>query len=234
MTKVDLTKYLENQHFRFDNVFDETTDNEMVYKYTAKSLVQSIFEGGMATCFAYGQTGSGKTHTMGGEFHGKTQDSKNGNLFRLRTDWIWENSHHGRRIPREDSGLQKWNLRSGSQGRLQISQVTKIQEQQPDSFLQFLRDLQREGVRSFIREVQAEGVGGREAAGGGCRPNRVRGGLCGGRAEAHHSRQQPQNIRADQRERSLLEKSRRVSDHPEDRQQQEAFVWQVLADRSGR
>jgi len=76
--KVDLTKYLDNQHFRFDYAFDETTDNEMVYKYTAKSLVQSIFEGGMATCFAYGQTGSGKTHTMGGEFHGKTQDSKNG------------------------------------------------------------------------------------------------------------------------------------------------------------
>jgi len=77
-SKVDLTKYLENQHFRFDYAFDESTDNEMVYKYTAKSLVQSIFEGGMATCFAYGQTGSGKTHTMGGEFHGKTQDSKNG------------------------------------------------------------------------------------------------------------------------------------------------------------
>jgi len=77
-SKVDLTKYLENQHFRFDYAFDETTDNELVYKYTAKSLVQSIFEGGMATCFAYGQTGSGKTHTMGGEFHGKTQDSKNG------------------------------------------------------------------------------------------------------------------------------------------------------------
>merc|ERR1719415_300033 len=77
-TKVDLTKYLDNQHFRFDYAFDETATNELVYKYTAKSLVQSIFEGGMATCFAYGQTGSGKTHTMGGEFHGKTQDSKNG------------------------------------------------------------------------------------------------------------------------------------------------------------
>merc|ERR1712032_935800 len=63
-TKVDLTKYLENQHFRFDCAFDETASNEMVYKYTARSLVQSIFEGGMATCFAYGQTGSGKTHTM--------------------------------------------------------------------------------------------------------------------------------------------------------------------------
>ena len=31
-------------------------------RYTAKPLVECIFEGGMATCFAYGQTGSGKTH----------------------------------------------------------------------------------------------------------------------------------------------------------------------------
>lgn len=77
-TKVDLTKYLDNQHFRFDYAFDESATNELVYKYTARPLVQNIFEGGMATCFAYGQTGSGKTHTMGGEFHGKTQDSKNG------------------------------------------------------------------------------------------------------------------------------------------------------------
>eukprot|EP00092_Neocalanus_flemingeri_P032469 GFUD01035315.1.p1 GENE.GFUD01035315.1~~GFUD01035315.1.p1 ORF type:complete len:751 (+),score=173.98 GFUD01035315.1:188-2440(+) len=77
-SKVDLTKYLENQQFRFDCAFDENASNELVYKYTARSLVQSIFEGGMATCFAYGQTGSGKTHTMGGEFHGKTQDSNNG------------------------------------------------------------------------------------------------------------------------------------------------------------
>jgi len=77
-TKVDLTKYLENQNFRFDYAFDETSSNELVYKYTAKSLVESIFDGGMATCFAYGQTGSGKTHTMGGEFKGKSQDSTNG------------------------------------------------------------------------------------------------------------------------------------------------------------
>merc|ERR1712165_332607 len=76
--KVDLTKYLDNQHFRFDYAFDESSTNELVYKYTAKPLVQNIFDGGMSTCFAYGQTGSGKTHTMGGEFHGKTQDSKNG------------------------------------------------------------------------------------------------------------------------------------------------------------
>ncbi|CAM1309067.1 KIF2A (predicted) [Pycnogonum litorale] len=76
--KVDLTKYLENQMFRFDYAFDESTDNELVYKYTAKPLVMTIFEGGMATCFAYGQTGSGKTHTMGGDFHGKSQDCAKG------------------------------------------------------------------------------------------------------------------------------------------------------------
>ncbi|XP_031420851.1 kinesin-like protein KIF2C isoform X2 [Clupea harengus] len=76
--KVDLTKYLENQVFHFDYSFDETTTNDTVYRHTAKPLVQTIFEGGMATCFAYGQTGSGKTHTMGGDFSGKNQNSSKG------------------------------------------------------------------------------------------------------------------------------------------------------------
>ncbi|KAI2810483.1 Kinesin-like protein kif2a [Blomia tropicalis] len=76
--KVDLTKFLENHRFRFDYAFNENADNELVYKFTAKPLVKTIFEGGMATCFAYGQTGSGKTHTMGGDFQGKTQDSSKG------------------------------------------------------------------------------------------------------------------------------------------------------------
>lgn len=30
--KVDLTRYLENQTFRFDYAFDENTTNEMVYR----------------------------------------------------------------------------------------------------------------------------------------------------------------------------------------------------------
>ncbi|KAF2882296.1 hypothetical protein ILUMI_23861 [Ignelater luminosus] len=76
--KVDLTKYLENQLFRFDYAFDETCTNEIVYKYTAQPLVKTIFEGGFATCFAYGQTGSGKTHTMGGNFNGRNQDCHKG------------------------------------------------------------------------------------------------------------------------------------------------------------
>jgi len=31
--KVDLTRYLENQTFRFDYAFDDTAPNEMVYRY---------------------------------------------------------------------------------------------------------------------------------------------------------------------------------------------------------
>ena len=76
--KVDLTKYLENQEFRFDYIFNQDSDNELVYKYTAAPLVKSVCQGGMATCFAYGQTGTGKTHTMGGEFRGKNQNVDGG------------------------------------------------------------------------------------------------------------------------------------------------------------
>ncbi|XP_049630716.1 kinesin-like protein KIF2C isoform X2 [Suncus etruscus] len=76
--KVDLTKYLENQAFCFDFVFDEMATNEVVYRFTARPLVQTIFEGGKATCFAYGQTGSGKTHTMGGDLTGKAHNTSKG------------------------------------------------------------------------------------------------------------------------------------------------------------
>ncbi|XP_067845785.1 kinesin-like protein KIF2C isoform X1 [Heptranchias perlo] len=86
--KVDLTKYLDNQPFRFDYAFDDLITNEEVYRFTAKPLVQTIFERGMATCFAYGQTGSGKTHTMGGDFSGKNQDCSKG-IYALATQDVF-------------------------------------------------------------------------------------------------------------------------------------------------
>lgn len=76
--KVDLTKYLDNQKFRFDFAFDENTPNDLVYRYTAQPLVNTIFQGGNAMCFAYGQTGSGKTFTMGGDFSQKNVDCSKG------------------------------------------------------------------------------------------------------------------------------------------------------------
>lgn len=42
--------------------FAQVSNDCCLFRFTAKPLVQSIFEGSMATCFAYGQTGSGKTH----------------------------------------------------------------------------------------------------------------------------------------------------------------------------
>ncbi|XP_037643018.1 kinesin-like protein KIF2C isoform X1 [Sebastes umbrosus] len=93
--KVDLTKYLENQVFHFDFSFNETATNDLVYKFTAKPLVQSIFEGGMATCFAYGQTGSGKTHTMGGDFTGRQQNSAKG-IYALAAHDVFTYLNHRR------------------------------------------------------------------------------------------------------------------------------------------
>jgi len=63
-TKLDLSKFVEQHSFVFDEVFDEYTGNETLYERTALPLVNYIFAGGKATCFAYGQTGSGKTYTM--------------------------------------------------------------------------------------------------------------------------------------------------------------------------
>eukprot|EP00756_Hemistasia_phaeocysticola_P018748 Hpha_TRINITY_DN15616_c4_g3::TRINITY_DN15616_c4_g3_i1::g.101714::m.101714/K10393/KIF2_24, MCAK; kinesin family member 2/24 len=66
-TAVDLTQYTCPHEFTFDEVFAPGSDNNLVYSHTALPLIDTVFEGGRATCFAYGQTGSGKTHTMLGK-----------------------------------------------------------------------------------------------------------------------------------------------------------------------
>jgi kinesin family member 2/24 len=58
--KVDLTKYIDNQKFRFDYAFHESCRNELVYHFTGKPLVHALFQGRNPLVFAYGQTGSGK------------------------------------------------------------------------------------------------------------------------------------------------------------------------------
>ncbi|XP_049650174.1 kinesin-like protein KIF2A [Accipiter gentilis] len=78
--KVDLTRYLENQTFRFDYAFDDTASNEMVYRFTAQPLCkrwnQSI------NCRTSGQTSanahSSRSHAVfqiilrrKGKLHGK-------------------------------------------------------------------------------------------------------------------------------------------------------------------
>ena len=62
--KVDMTRYIEEHHYLFNEVFPENVSNLNVYRRTAAPLVDYFFNGGNATCFTYGQTGSGKTYTM--------------------------------------------------------------------------------------------------------------------------------------------------------------------------
>uniref|UniRef100_A0A671MYX4 Kinesin-like protein n=1 Tax=Sinocyclocheilus anshuiensis TaxID=1608454 RepID=A0A671MYX4_9TELE len=62
--KVDLTRYLENQTFRFDYAFDDTSTNEMVYR----SVPFHMF-----LCFTLVPK-----LTMGGDFSGKNQDCSKG------------------------------------------------------------------------------------------------------------------------------------------------------------
>jgi kinesin family protein 2/24 len=64
--KVDLTKYNEEHHFNFDQVFGQDVSNNDFYTQTVQPLVSALFMGSKVTCIAYGQTGSGKTHTMMG------------------------------------------------------------------------------------------------------------------------------------------------------------------------
>ncbi len=65
--KVDLTKYMEEHSFIFDNAYDEHTTNMNIYNNNVKPLVEGAFKGAKVTFFAYGQTGSGKTFTMMGD-----------------------------------------------------------------------------------------------------------------------------------------------------------------------
>lgn len=54
--KVDLTRYLENQTFRFDYAFDDTAPNEMVYRYVYMlSFSESFFSCFFHTnnCYTY-------------------------------------------------------------------------------------------------------------------------------------------------------------------------------------
>lgn len=64
--KVDLTRYVEEHNFLFDQSFDESVTNEMLYCFAVRPIIDAVFQRGKCTCFAYGQTGSGKTYTMMG------------------------------------------------------------------------------------------------------------------------------------------------------------------------
>jgi kinesin family protein 2/24 len=62
--RIDLSEYTEKHDYEFDDSFGEHDSNDVVYQSCGRALIDTVFDGGSASCFAYGQTGSGKTHTM--------------------------------------------------------------------------------------------------------------------------------------------------------------------------
>ena len=62
--------------FTFDEVFDIDSNQEEVYKVSAKPSVNSVLEGYNSTIFAYGQTGTGKTFTMEGFTYDQYDESR--------------------------------------------------------------------------------------------------------------------------------------------------------------
>ncbi|XP_030240036.1 kinesin-like protein KIN-7I [Drosophila navojoa] len=51
----------------FDYVFDQDTNNQIVFDCMAKHIIEACMKGFNGTIFAYGQTSSGKTYTMMGD-----------------------------------------------------------------------------------------------------------------------------------------------------------------------
>lgn len=56
-----------SQTFSFDQVFDQESNQEIVYEESVRPLVKYVKQGYNCTVFAYGQTGTGKTFTIGTE-----------------------------------------------------------------------------------------------------------------------------------------------------------------------
>lgn len=57
------------KQFNFDKVFDQSYDQEDIFKRIGQTMVESFLNGFNSTIFAYGQTGAGKTHTMIGNLN---------------------------------------------------------------------------------------------------------------------------------------------------------------------
>lgn len=64
---IGITNSFNNaQTFTFDRVYDDKTNQEILFNETVKPLIYDLFKGYNGTIFTYGQSGSGKTYTMYG------------------------------------------------------------------------------------------------------------------------------------------------------------------------
>lgn len=64
---IKTTNDLNTYRFSFDKIFGPKSNQQEVFEYSAKPIIDSVLNGYNGTIFAYGQTSSGKTYTMMGD-----------------------------------------------------------------------------------------------------------------------------------------------------------------------
>ena len=80
-------KNKNNKTFIFDNIFNETATNDLVFNEAIKLMIDKIFIGYNSTVLAYGVTGTGKTYTIFGDLANNFKDE--GIIFKA-CDYLFE------------------------------------------------------------------------------------------------------------------------------------------------
>ena len=64
MRKLLMDSIYSPQQFKFDKIFTQSINSQMIYKGSCRNITKSVIDGYNGTIFMYGQTTSGKTFTM--------------------------------------------------------------------------------------------------------------------------------------------------------------------------
>ena len=146
-----MTQVLHNYIFKFDHVFDETSDNREVYVNAAEPMVDFAMDGGFATCLMYGQTGSGKTYTMSSIYENAAKD-----IFEKKTDAQTVSMSFvevaGDSVNDLLNGFESAQLLSASDGSFQAYPVVEPMVSTVDDLLAFVQ------YACTVRNTQATGV----------------------------------------------------------------------------
>ena len=93
--KVDLTNYVHEQSFSYNNSFGENDSTQLLYDRCMKDLMTNVYAGGTSSTFCFGQTASGKTYTLFGAEGGQTrvdrdEDAAEGGVYLLAAYEIFQ------------------------------------------------------------------------------------------------------------------------------------------------
>ncbi|XP_052153403.1 kinesin-like protein KIN-14A isoform X2 [Oryza glaberrima] len=140
--------------FQFNKIFGPTTTQDEVYKET-QSLIRSVMDGYNVCIFAYGQTGSGKTHTMCGPSGGlssqdlgisymalndlfKTSTSREDVKYDIHVQMVEIYNEQVRDLLNEDTSSTKLDIRTSSNGLLNLPDAKKCPVQSPSDVINLM------------------------------------------------------------------------------------------------